>query len=171
MTKNVTDIFPSIHSHDIREEDILDMSLFSRGLMAPSLCLLYSFERAISCSCSICFAAEPKGMLLSVFFFVTVFQVNAFVNRFAGLCQPENVHVCNGTQEEFDKLMGGLVKQGTVAPLDPEKRPGWWVDFTVLTVISRHLLMCSYIGWTDPADVARAEKDTFICSVKQVCEI
>jgi len=45
--------------------------------------------------------------------------------------------------------MKGLVESGTVLPLNPEKRPG------------------CYIGWTDPSDVARAEKDTFICSKKE----
>jgi GTP-dependent phosphoenolpyruvate carboxykinase len=34
------------------------------------------------------------------------------VDRITELCQPDNVHVCTGTQEEFDGFMAGLIKAG-----------------------------------------------------------
>lgn len=62
------------------------------------------------------------------------------------LCTPANVHICSGTEEENAFFLSVLEKQGTIQKLNQKLRPG-----------------CT-IGWTDPADVARAEKDTFICS-------
>lgn len=76
-------------------------------------------------------------------------KVSAFVETITHLCVPDHVYLCDGSQEEFNKLMDLLVKAGTCIPLSPEKRPGCFAAFT------------------DPADTARAEKDTFICSEKQ----
>lgn len=73
-------------------------------------------------------------------------NARAFVDGAKKLCGPKDVHICSGSDEEMKHLMELLEKSGTVKPLNPAKRPG------------------SYIAWTDPADVARAEKDTFICS-------
>lgn len=66
------------------------------------------------------------------------------------LCRPNNVHVCTGGDAEFTALMQTVVDSGAAQKLNPKKRPN------------------SYIAWTDPADVARAEKDTWICSEHMV---
>lgn len=60
------------------------------------------------------------------------------------LCQPSAVHLCNGTQEEFDRIAAQMVAKGTLIPL--KKRP--------------HSFWCH----THPDDVARVEECTFICS-------
>lgn len=65
------------------------------------------------------------------------------------LCQPEVVHLCDGTQEEYNFLCNRLVKKGTFVPLNPQKRP--------------HSFWCH----STPADVARVEEATFICSQSQ----
>lgn len=46
--------------------------------------------------------------------------------------------------------MQTVVDTGAAEPLNPDKKPG------------------SYIAWTDPEDVKRAEADTYICSAKKV---
>ncbi|MFH1761336.1 MAG: phosphoenolpyruvate carboxykinase (GTP), partial [bacterium] len=76
-------------------------------------------------------------------------KLKDWVNEIAGMCQPDKIHWCDGSQEEYDMLAGDLVKGGTFQKLNEEKRPG------------------SYICFSDPADVARVENRTFICSEKQ----
>jgi phosphoenolpyruvate carboxykinase (GTP) len=66
------------------------------------------------------------------------------------LLEPDNVHWCDGSQEEYDSLVGDMVDKGVMIPLDSKLRPG------------------SYLTRTDPADVARSESSTFICSEKEI---
>ena len=65
------------------------------------------------------------------------------------LCQPDDVVWCDGSEEEWSRMWDILVKGGTAKKLDENKRPN------------------SYYIRSVPADVARVEDRTFICSEKE----
>ena len=67
----------------------------------------------------------------------------AWVSEAIALCEPDEVHWCDGSAEEHDALCRALVDAGTFEPLS---RPG------------------SYLARSHPGDVARVEDRTFICS-------
>ncbi len=74
----------------------------------------------------------------------------AWVEEWAAITQPDQVLWCDGSAEEYDKLCAGLVESGTFKRLSEAKRPS------------------SYWARSDPADVARVEDRTFICSEKEI---
>lgn len=65
------------------------------------------------------------------------------------LCQPKEIHLCSGTDEEIDFLNQLIVKTGQAISLNPQKKPN------------------SFLFRSDPEDVARVEESTFICSQKK----
>ena len=72
-----------------------------------------------------------------------------WIEDFAALTTPNAIHVCSGTKEEYDALINQMVESGLAARLNPEKKPH------------------SVLFRSDPSDVARVEKRTYIASLKQ----
>jgi phosphoenolpyruvate carboxykinase (GTP) len=72
-----------------------------------------------------------------------------WVEEWRQILEPADVHWCDGTAEEYDRLAQLLVDSGTFERLSDAKRPN------------------SYLALSDPGDVARVEDRTFICSEKE----
>ena len=72
-----------------------------------------------------------------------------WVGKMTEMFQPDAVHWCDGSNEEAETLFAEMVQKGTAIKLNPAKRPN------------------SYLFRSDPRDVARVEKRTFICSASK----
>ncbi|RYZ33240.1 MAG: phosphoenolpyruvate carboxykinase (GTP), partial [Myxococcaceae bacterium] len=70
----------------------------------------------------------------------------AWVAKMAAMTQPDSIVWCDGSEAEKQRLTEAAVKDGTLIPLNPEKRPG------------------CYLHRSNPNDVARVEHLTFICT-------
>ncbi len=77
-------------------------------------------------------------------------KLQAWVDEWAGIFQPDAIHWCDGSGEEYDALCQALVDGGTFERLSDAKRPN------------------SYLALSDPGDVARVEDRTYICSEREI---
>ncbi|POI33385.1 hypothetical protein CIB84_002863 [Bambusicola thoracicus] len=74
-------------------------------------------------------------------------QVREFIESNAKLCQPESIHICDGSEEENKKILDIMVEQGMIKKLS--KYENCW------------------LALTNPRDVARIESKTVIITQEQ----
>ncbi|NXK98870.1 PCKGC protein, partial [Formicarius rufipectus] len=74
-------------------------------------------------------------------------EARDFIETNAKLCQPENIHICDGSEEENKKILDIMVEQGMIKKLN--KYENCW------------------LALTDPRDVARIESKTVIITQEQ----
>ena len=72
-----------------------------------------------------------------------------WVEQVAAQTTPDNIHWCDGTDEEISRLNEMMVEAGMLVALDEEKHPG------------------SFYARSDVNDVARVEDRTFICAATE----
>lgn len=73
-------------------------------------------------------------------------KLAAWLDEMKALCQPDDVVICDGSTEEYNSMWDLLQAAGVATKLNEEKRPN------------------SYLVRSDPADVARVEGRTYICT-------
>ncbi|XP_014811133.1 PREDICTED: phosphoenolpyruvate carboxykinase, cytosolic [GTP] [Calidris pugnax] len=74
-------------------------------------------------------------------------EARDFIESNAKLCQPESIHICDGSEEENKKMLDIMVEQGMIKKLS--KYENCW------------------LALTDPRDVARIESKTVIVTQEQ----
>ncbi len=71
-----------------------------------------------------------------------------WVTHVSALCQPDQVRWCDGSPDEYQLMLRLMVQAGTAMRMDPVRPNSIFVR-------------------SDPADVARVEDRTYICSVRK----
>ncbi|MEM6937489.1 MAG: phosphoenolpyruvate carboxykinase, partial [Pseudomonadota bacterium] len=71
-----------------------------------------------------------------------------WVEEVAALTRPDNIHWCDGSQQEYEGLVDLMKASGDLQELNQETHPG------------------CYLHLSDPSDVARVEHLTFVCTEK-----
>ena len=75
--------------------------------------------------------------------------LNRWVAECAALCKPVRVVWCDGSDEEYARLLAEMTQTGALVPLNQQVHPG------------------CFLHRSDPNDVARVENLTFICTPRQ----
>ena len=73
-------------------------------------------------------------------------QLNQWVSSVADLTQAQSIVWCDGSEDEYQRLVDQMLVDGTLKGLNPETHPD------------------CYLHLSDPEDVARVEHLTFICT-------
>jgi len=72
-----------------------------------------------------------------------------WVDEVAGRTQPEKIHWCTGSDDEYQQLINLMTDDGTLSELNQDTYPN------------------CYLHLSDPSDVARVEHLTYVCTQEQ----
>ncbi|MEM9403983.1 MAG: phosphoenolpyruvate carboxykinase (GTP) [Pseudomonadota bacterium] len=72
--------------------------------------------------------------------------LETWVEETAAQTQPDSIYWCDGSADEYERLIDEMVKAGTLLPLDTSEYPG------------------CFLHRSDPSDVARVEHLTYVCT-------
>lgn len=72
-------------------------------------------------------------------------DIKSWVNGVGNLTQPDRVHWCDGSKQEYDQLISMMLNDRTLISLNPSTYPD------------------CYLHRSDPNDVARTEQLTYVC--------
>ncbi|HZC07804.1 MAG TPA: phosphoenolpyruvate carboxykinase (GTP) [Ktedonobacterales bacterium] len=75
--------------------------------------------------------------------------LEAWVDECARLTQPDRIVWCDGSEQEYQRLIETMLQDGSMQRLNPQSYPN------------------SYLYHSDPTDVARTEEVTFICTTRE----
>jgi phosphoenolpyruvate carboxykinase (GTP) len=75
-------------------------------------------------------------------------KLNAWIQEVTDMCQPDDIYICNGSKEEYDRMIQTLLDSGIAIPLKKRKN--------------------SFLFRSDPSDVARVEDNTYISTPDQI---
>jgi phosphoenolpyruvate carboxykinase (GTP) len=76
-------------------------------------------------------------------------ELRSWVNQVASHTQPDNIHWCSGSDDEYQDLIQQMLADGTLKALNQETHPN------------------CYLHLSDPNDVARVEHLTYVCTPQQ----
>ena len=79
----------------------------------------------------------------------TLDALQSWVDQVAAHTQPEAIHWCSGSGEEYRDLIELMLAHGTLTALNPKTHPN------------------CYLHLSDPNDVARVEHLTFVCTEEE----
>ena len=79
----------------------------------------------------------------------TLKELQAWVDQVAELTQPDDIHWCDGSADEYQRVAEVLLSEGGFVALNPDTHPG------------------CYLHRSDPSDVARVEHLTYVCTSKE----
>ena len=57
-------------------------------------------------------------------------KLQEWVSHWAGIFQPDSIHWCDGSAEEYDQLCAALVEAGTFERLSDAKRPNSYLSLS-----------------------------------------
>ncbi|HEX8982447.1 MAG TPA: phosphoenolpyruvate carboxykinase (GTP) [Ktedonobacterales bacterium] len=75
--------------------------------------------------------------------------LEAWVDECARLTQPDKIVWCDGSEQEYERLIETMLQGGSMQRLNPQSYPN------------------SFLYHSDPNDVARTEEVTFICTARR----
>jgi phosphoenolpyruvate carboxykinase (GTP) len=76
-------------------------------------------------------------------------SLNRWVEETARLTQPDHIHWCDGSDDEYRALVDSMLASGDLVQLDPDTHPN------------------CYMHRSDPRDVARVEHLTLVCTTNR----